>query len=120
MAQAAARVDVAEARVQRWTYGAVPDPETFVRLAHVLDVPTTQLAPLSASPTLLERRWHAGHTVATLAEQLGRSAAYIGRLLRGGDPIAPATLPQWAQALGITEAQVTQAWENTRAQLLDS
>lgn len=118
LAQTAARVDVAEARVQRWTYGSVPDPETFVRLAEVLDVPTTLLAPLSSSPTLLERRWHAGLSVTALAERLGRSPAYIARLLRGGDPIAPATLPDWAEAIGITTAEVVQAWESTRAQLI--
>lgn len=119
LSRVAAEVDVAEGRIQRWTYGAVPEPEVFVRLARVLGVATTDLAPLSDAPTLLERRWHAGHTIATLAAQLGRSSAYTARLARGGQPIAPASLPEWAAALNITEAQVQQAWENTRAQLLE-
>lgn len=117
LSRTAAEVDVAEGRIQRWTYGAVPDPDIFVRLANVLGVATTDLAPLSDAPTLLERRWHAGHTVTTLAEQIGRSSAYTARITRGGQPIAPAALPQWATALNISEAEVQRAWENTRAQL---
>jgi transcriptional regulator with XRE-family HTH domain len=119
-ARAAAEFGVTHRRVQRWTATrpSVPDPASFVRLAHVLGIPTTELAPLSDDPTLMERRWHAGLTVDALAHHLGRSPGYTGLLLQGAQPIPHASLPRWAAALHITPTQVQQAWLATRRQLL--
>lgn len=92
--------------------GLRPAPPVLARLAKVLGVATTDLAPLTDEPTLHEYRWHTGMTVAELAAEVGLSPDRTGVVLRGEDRI---TRPdRWAQAFGVTEEQVLAAWHRTR------
>jgi transcriptional regulator with XRE-family HTH domain len=114
--QLAATADIGFSAASAYAEGrAAPPPPVLVRLASVLDVATTDLAPLSAQPRLAELRWHAGHTVASLAAELGLTPGYTGHVLRGEmrvtDPI------RWAAALSITIDQLDRAWHAARADL---
>jgi plasmid maintenance system antidote protein VapI len=94
---------------------SAPPPDVLVRLAQVLEVPTTELAPLSARPILHELRWHAGLTNADLAQQVDLTRDYVSRILRG--EVGITDQERWADALGVSPAEVQQAWENTHALL---
>lgn len=93
--------------------GASPTPARLVQLARALGVPTTALAPPSAAPTLHELRWHAGLTVAQLAERLRYSVSHTSSVLHGAVPI---TEPgRWAKALSATQKNVKAAWSASQS-----
>ncbi|MFD8146136.1 helix-turn-helix domain-containing protein [Streptomyces sp. NPDC059708] len=95
---------------------ANPTPARLAALARVLDVPTTDLAPLSATPTLHELRWHAGLTVAELAERAGYSESHTASVLVG---VSPITDPgRWCGPLDVTGPRLHEAWEAARARQL--
>jgi transcriptional regulator with XRE-family HTH domain len=116
IAQLAATADIGFSAASAYAEGrSAPPPPVLVRLANVLGIATTDLAPLSPQPRLTELRWHAGHTVASLAVELGITPGHAGQVLRGEMRI---TDPErWATALGVTSDQVDRAWEAARADL---
>jgi transcriptional regulator with XRE-family HTH domain len=94
--------------------GASPTAGRLVQLATALDVPTTALAPLSKAPTLHELRWHAGLTVAQLAERVDYSLSHTSAVLAGTVPITEPV--RWSKALNRTQRAVKAAWEAARSQ----
>ncbi|MFJ3883437.1 helix-turn-helix domain-containing protein [Streptomyces sp. NPDC090077] len=98
------------------TGAANPTPARLAALARVLEVPTTDLAPLSKAPTLHELRWHSGLTVAELAARVGYSESHTASVLAG---VSPITDPgRWCPVLEVTAPALRRAWESTRAQQL--
>ncbi|MFI1769050.1 helix-turn-helix domain-containing protein [Streptomyces sp. NPDC020800] len=96
------------------TRGASPTPGRFVALARVVNAPTTDLAPLREACTLHELRWHAGLTVAELAQRVGYSISHTALVLSG---VAMITEPKrWADALTTSQRQVRIAWRAARAE----
>ncbi|MFJ2193082.1 hypothetical protein ACIOJE_34935 [Kitasatospora sp. NPDC087861] len=80
----------------------------------MLQVPTTELAPLTQDPTLHELRWHTGRTVVELAEVVGYSVSHTSNVLSGTVPMtAPA---RWAKALGVSAKAAGRAWTAARAE----
>ncbi len=94
--------------------GSTPTAGRLVKLARVLDVPTTELAPLTAAPTLHELRWHTGLTVVELAEAVGYSVSHTSNVLAGVVPITDP--PRWTKALAVSAKRVAAAWEAARAE----
>jgi transcriptional regulator with XRE-family HTH domain len=116
IAQLAVTADIEFSSASAYAEGrAAPPPPVLVRMADVLGVATTDLAPLSEQPRLTELRWHAGHTVASLAAELGLTPGHTGQVLRGEMRITDPT--RWAAALSITQDQLDRAWHATRADL---
>ncbi|MBV9026446.1 MAG: helix-turn-helix transcriptional regulator [Streptomycetaceae bacterium] len=94
--------------------GASPTAARLVQLAQALEVPTTELAPLSKDPTLHELRWHMGLTVAQLAGYVDYSLSHTSAVLSGAVPITEPA--RWSKALGTTQRAVKAAWEASRSQ----
>jgi transcriptional regulator with XRE-family HTH domain len=86
-----------------------------MRLADVLEVPTTDLAPLSRTPTMHELRWHAGLSVEGVAKRVGLTRDHVARILRGEIPIRDEA--RWADALSVPAATLQRAWEASHAEL---
>lgn len=108
--QVSVRSGIPYSAVRSYSWGgASPTPARLVQLARTLDVPTTQLAPLRASPTLQELRWHAGLTVAQLAQKVGYSLSHTSSVLHGVVPMADPA--RWAKALGRPRRAVAEAWD---------
>jgi transcriptional regulator with XRE-family HTH domain len=116
LGQLAATADVTYAALVAYAGGhSAPPPQVLVRLARVLDVDTTDLAPLSAAPTLHELRWHAGLGLQALADEVGLTREYVARICRGETAIR--NLEVWATALHASPGQVRAAWDATHAAL---
>lgn len=113
MRELAARANLPAATLNSYVYGSTrPSPPVLGLLADTLQVATTDLAPLSDSPTLHEYRWHTALTVTDFAARLGLSVGRVSALLRAEDPLPdPAA---WAHALGVDEDQVQAAWAEAR------
>lgn len=118
LAQVAARIDASTPTVAAYSSGAsAPSPQVLGKIAEVLGVASTDLAPLRPSPRLHELRWHTGMTVSKLAARIGVSAGSAGAVLRGERP--PTDTGAWARVLGVDEDTVIEAWQATRADLID-
>lgn len=118
LSQVAARVGATMPTLAAYSSGTnAPSPQALVKIAAVLGVETADLAPLRTPPSLHELRWHTGLTVHAIAHNIGISPATAGAVLRGERP--PTDPKVWAQALGVDEATVTEAWQATRADLID-
>lgn len=116
IAQLAATADLSFSAVSAYSRGLnSPPPDVLVRLADVLDVATTDLAPLSDPPRLHELRWHAGLSVADLAVELGLGPEYTSQMLRG--EVAISDPGKWATILQVDPQLVRTAWETTHAAL---
>ena len=94
--------------------GASPTPGRLAALAKALKVKTTDLAPLQEAYTLHELRWHAGLTVAQVAEKVGYSVSHTSLVLSG---VSPITEPKrWAEALQVSQRRIASAWTTSRAE----
>jgi transcriptional regulator with XRE-family HTH domain len=110
IAQLAATADISFSAASAYSRGlSSPPPEVLVRLAQVLEVATTDLAPLSDTPRLHELRWHAGLSVTELAARLELSPEYTSQILRG--EVRMADPHRWAHALVVGTEAATAAWE---------
>ncbi|WP_327072042.1 helix-turn-helix domain-containing protein [Kitasatospora sp. NBC_01302] len=116
--QVSARSGIPYSAVRSYSAGgARPTAERLVQLARALEVPTTDLAPLSRTPTLHELRWHAGLTIAQTAERAGYTLSHTSAVLSGTVPVMEPA--RWAQAFGTTQRAVKQAWLAARSQLTE-
>lgn len=117
-AQLAMRAGISISTISNYVLGrTTPPAPTFVRLAEVLGVKTTDLAPLSEDPPLRELLWHAGLLVEDIAPILGRSTLHTGAILRGDFPVPDESA--FAQALGVTPEKITAAWHAARRERLE-
>lgn len=108
--QVSVRSGIPYSAVRSYSWGgASPTPARLVQLARALEVATTQLAPLSQAPALNELRWHAGLTVADLAERVGYSLSHTSSVLHGAVPMTDPA--RWAKALGRPRGTVERAWD---------
>lgn len=117
-AQLAIRVGLSISTISSYVLGkTTPPAPTLLKLADVLDVETTDLAPLSADPPLRELIWHAGLLVEDVAALIGRSQLHAGSIIRGDFPVPePEAL---ADALNITSEQLDAAWHAARRERLE-
>lgn len=114
--QVAIQTDIPYSAVRSYTAtrGASPTPSRLVALARAVHTDTAELAPLSEAPTLHELRWHAGLTVAELAERAGYSVSHTSLVLAG---VSPVTEPKrWATALNVSQRRITAAWTAARTE----
>lgn len=116
--QLAIALDASRASVSNWFYGGTPSPAALAKVAQVLQVATTDLAPLSDDPTLHEYRWHAGLTAAELAAEIGLSGARVSAQLRGEDGLTHRE--KWCAALDVDLNRLQAAWLSTRRQAMPS
>jgi DNA-binding transcriptional regulator YiaG len=117
-AQLALHTGISVSTISAYVLGrATPTGPTFVRLAEVLGVATTDLAPISDDPPLRELIWHAGLLVEDVAVILDRSALHTGAILRGDFPIPDEQA--LARALGVSVDQVAAAWHAARRERLE-
>ncbi|MFY0409788.1 helix-turn-helix domain-containing protein [Solicola sp. PLA-1-18] len=116
--QLAIHADLSGTAVHTYASGRhTPPPSALVALAAALEVPTTELAPPPDPPRLFDLRFHAGHSVESLAQALGMAASHTGVILRGSARI---TEPgKWADVLGVDEATVQKAWQASRRETAD-
>lgn len=113
--QVSVRSGIPYSAVRSYSWGgASPTPARLVQLARALGVPSTRLAPLSESPALNELRWHAGLTVAELAERVGYSLSHTSSVLHGAVPITDPA--RWARALRRPRSAVEKAWTAAKAE----
>lgn len=84
-----------------------PGAPLLRRLAEVLDVETSYLAPLPDSPSLRQLRERDGHTLADRAQVLGISSRYVSAVERGAN--RPRDTDRWAQAYGLTPREFEEA-----------
>ncbi len=96
----------------------VPSPQALSRLAAALEVETTDLAPLTDSPTMHERRWHQGLTARDLAVATETSLTMTGRYLRGAAEIPLEKRDAWQAALGVDADALQRLWEQSRRELV--
>jgi transcriptional regulator with XRE-family HTH domain len=108
-------LDCPRSRIDGWLYNGTPSPGGLRDVAAALKVPTTDLAPLSDTPTLHELRWHAGLTASDLAEAVGLSVSRVSAQLRGESAIT--RHDQWVEALGVSREALDAAWASARRPL---
>jgi transcriptional regulator with XRE-family HTH domain len=117
-AQLAIRAGIGLSTISSYVQGnSTPPAPTFVRLAQILGVATTDLAPMSEDPPLRELLWHAGLLVEDVAPILNRSPLHTGAILRGDFPVPD--VPALAQTLGVTPEKIEAAWHAARRERLD-
>lgn len=82
-------VDANQVTVARWIKGeAVPSPSFIARLAHVLEVPPSELYQVAeAARGLAYYRVIAGYSLAKLAPKVGTSPVHLGRMEAGHSAI---------------------------------
>ncbi len=91
---------------------AQPGPAALLRLAEVLSVATTHLAPLSMRPTLAEYRERGGLTLRIVAAITGHALSSVSRVERG--QYYPSDPALWAEAYGLSPSVFRAAWEAAR------
>lgn len=93
-------VEANQVTVARWIKGeAVPSPSFIARLAHVLEVPPSELYEVTeAARGLAYYRVIAGYSLAKLAPKVGTSPVHLGRMEAGYSAI-PAHVRQRLQEL---------------------
>ncbi len=87
---------------------AQPGPSALLKLAEVLGVATTHLAPLSPAPTLAEYRERAGLTLRTVAQATGHALSSVSRVENG--TYYPSDPPLWAHVYGLNPEVFREAW----------
>jgi transcriptional regulator with XRE-family HTH domain len=87
---------------------AQPGPTALLRLAEVLGVATTHLAPLSSSPTLAEYRERAGLTLRCVAQATGHALSSVSRVENG--TYYPSDPALWAEVYGLKAEVFREAW----------
>lgn len=118
ISQLSIALDSSRPVVSNYFYGGAPSPKVLVQLAEVLGVDTTELAPMSATPTLHELRWHAGMTIAEMAAKIGLSVGRVSMQMRAEDKITHTE--RWCEALSVSPETLSAAWVNTRKQKMPS
>ncbi len=90
---------------------ARPRPSQLKRLAEVLDVPVTYLAPLPLAPTLRDLRDREGLSIHDIAATLGIGYDVVWRMEHGLR--WPENERQWAAAYHLTLREFAEAWRNS-------
>ena len=92
-----------------------PSPAALARIAEAFGVQTRDFIDMPEDVRLIDLRAYAGITAADLSEKVHLSANHTSRISRGEAPVAHPEL--WAEALGVSEAEVLEAWTNSRRHL---
>ncbi|MBV9023716.1 MAG: helix-turn-helix transcriptional regulator [Streptomycetaceae bacterium] len=112
-AELAVAVDSNPNSISRLERGEQKPPPTLLRrLAEVLEVASTYLAPLPAKPTLRHVRERAGLTGSEIARALGVSSGTVSTTERG--VTHPRNAPAWARAYGLDLTAFDAAWAHGR------
>lgn len=88
-----------------------PGPTALLRLAEVLSVATTHLAPLSSSPTLAEYRELSGLTLRAIAIRTGHALSSVSRIENG--QYYPSDPELWAETYQLDLPVFRRAWEKS-------
>lgn len=115
-AQVSVRSETPRSTLMAYVYRkAAPSPSALARIATALGVEIRDLIDIPDDIRLNDLRAYAGLSVEALAGRVDLSANYTGAVARGELPIAHPAI--WGQALGVSEAEVLEAWTTSRRHL---
>lgn len=109
-------VDANQVTVARWIKGeAVPSPSFIARLAHVLEVPPSELYQVAESARgLAYYRVIAGYSLAKLAPKVGTSPVHLGRMEAGYSAIPEHVRQRLQELLELDDETMKTAMPGSR------
>ena len=115
-AKTSARTETPQSTLMSYVYTVVtPSPTALARIAKGMSVEIRDLIDIPDDVRLNDLRAYAGLTASALAKKINLSANYTSTIVRGEMPVAHPAV--WGQALGVSEAEVLEAWTNSRQHL---